>query len=149
MMVDELDLTNGAETWTIPAARSKNKREHVVPLTPAALAIITSELEGREHAVAVFRSRTFGDRPMNRHSLPHACADIAAALSISHFVAHDLRRTAATIMRGAGVAPHAVESVLNHLPPALMRVYQVHDPMPERRAALEVLAAEIDRLTDT
>ena len=149
MMVDELDLTEGAATWTIPAARSKNKRKHAVPLTPAALAIITAELEGRENAVAVFRSRTFGDRPMNRHSLPHACADTAKALGVPHFVAHDLRRTAATIMRAAGVAPHAVESVLNHLPPALVRVYQTHDPLPERRAALETLAAEINRFTET
>lgn len=147
MTVDELDLTEGEGTWTIPAARSKNKRAHVVPLTPAALAVIKAELEGRENAVAVFRSRTFGDRPMNRHSLPHACADIAVRLGIPHFVAHDLRRTAATIMRGAGVAPYAVESVLNHLPPMLVRTYQNHDPVPERRGALEALAQAIGNLS--
>lgn len=147
MTVDELDLTEGDARWTIPARRSKNKRQHVVPLTQAALAVITSELEGRENAVAVFRSRTFGDRPMNRHSLPHACADIAAALGIPHFVAHDLRRTAATVLRGEGVAPHGVESVLNHLPPVLVRTYQNHDPVPERREALEALARAIKNLS--
>ena len=35
----------------------------------------------------------------------------------SSWTAHDLRRTAATLMREAGVPVHDVEAVLNHAPP--------------------------------
>ena len=38
---EEFDLTPGAELWEVPAARMKAKREHVVPLSPEAVAILT------------------------------------------------------------------------------------------------------------
>ncbi len=37
---DEIDLTE--KTWTVPAERTKTKREHRIPLTAAALAVIQS-----------------------------------------------------------------------------------------------------------
>jgi integrase len=40
MRWDEIDLD--AKTWTLPAARTKNSREHVVPLSDAAIAILAS-----------------------------------------------------------------------------------------------------------
>jgi integrase len=52
---------------------------------------------------------------------------------------HDLRRTAATLMREAGVSVEDVETVLNHSPGRLVQVYQRHDTMPAIRAALEKL----------
>ncbi len=52
---------------------------------------------------------------------------------------HDLRRTAATIMRSAGVSIEDVETVLNHSPGRLVQVYQRHDTMPAIRSALEKL----------
>lgn len=145
MLVAEMDLTTkGEEIWEIPGSRTKNKHDHVVPLTPAALKIIKGELAGRDHPVAVFTSRTFGDRPMSRHTLAHACADIAVKLKLEHFTAHDLRRTAGNLMKANGVAPYVIEEVLNHLPPKLHRTYQGDDPRPERRAALETLARAIE-----
>lgn len=52
---------------------------------------------------------------------------------------HDLRRTAATLMREAGVSIEDVETVLNHSPGRLVQVYQRQDRMPAIRAALEKL----------
>lgn len=144
MAYAELSLGRGSSTWTIPKARAKNKiGRHVVPLTEPALAIVKTQLVDRDDPVAVFESRTFGDRAMSRHTLPHACADIATKLKLEHFTAHDLRRTAASLMRELGVAPHIVDDVLGHVPPKLVRTYQVHDPIPARRQALEALAAGI------
>jgi integrase len=146
MLVAETSLaTKGEEIWTIPGARTKNKTTHIVPLTPPALQIITGELAGRTEPVAVFRSRTFGDRPMSRHTLSHACADIATKLKLEPFTAHDLRRTAANLLKANGVAPFVVEEVLNHLPPKLQRIYQGNEARPERRAALETLARAIEQ----
>ncbi|SFO18116.1 Site-specific recombinase XerD [Bradyrhizobium sp. Ghvi] len=145
MLVTETNLaTKSEETWTIPGARTKNKTTHIVPLTRSALQIIRGELTGRSEPVAVFRSRTFGDRPMSRHTLSHACADIATKLKLESFTAHDLRRTAANLLKANGVAPFVVEEVLNHLPPKLQRIYQGDQARPERRAALETLARVIE-----
>ena len=146
MLTAEITIAGDTRLWTIPQERAKNKWEHLAPLTKAAFAIIRANIAGRENPVAVFVSRTMGDRPMNRHSLPHACADIAVKLKIEHFVAHDLRRTAASIMRSSNVSPHVIEGVLAHLPSKLERTYQDFDPVPERRAALEVLAARISEI---
>ena len=38
---EEFDLTPGAEVWTVPASRMKAKREHRVPLSAPAVAILT------------------------------------------------------------------------------------------------------------
>jgi integrase len=150
MAFAELSLSKDSSTWTIPKARAKNRvGQHVVPLTAPALSIVKAQLEGREDPVAVFESRTFGDRPMSRHTLPHACADIATKLKLEHFTAHDLRRTAASLMRELGVAPHIVDDVLGHIPPKLVRTYQVHDPVPARLEALEALAGAIVSATGT
>lgn len=138
------------DVWTIPGERSKNKRAHAVPLTGPALSIIKHQLAGRPEGNAVFMSRTFGDRPLSRHSLPHATAQIATALKLPPFTAHDLRRTAANLMRARGVAPHIVDDVLNHTPGKLQRIYQDgFDPKPQRLAALEVLATAIDTINET
>lgn len=145
MLVAEMDLaTTGEEVWKLPGSRTKNKHDHVVPLTPAALKIIRGELAGRDQPIAVFASRTFGDRPMSRHTLSHACADIATKLKLEHFTAHDLRRTAGNLLKANGVAPYVVEEVLNHLPPKLHRIYQGDEARPERREALETLARVIE-----
>ena len=42
----EIDLS--AKIWTIPAARMKANHEHRVPLSPAALALLTKSLVSRE-----------------------------------------------------------------------------------------------------
>ena len=57
--------------------------------------------------------------------------------------AHDLRRTAATRMRDAGVSVEVIEAVLNHAPPRLVRVYQRPNMLPAMRQALETLESRV------
>src|SRR5262249_39082967 len=58
----EIDLD--AKTWTIPAARMKADKEHVVPLSPRALKI----LAGLPRCKYVFPASSTGE-PMERHAL--------------------------------------------------------------------------------
>jgi len=60
---------------------------------------------------------------------------------------HDLRRTAATLMRQAGVSTEDVEAVLNHSTGKLVQTYQRHDKLPAIRAALIVLEKELVKLS--
>ncbi len=102
--------------WTIPD--TKSGRPHTVPLTPAAVALLPLPNPAPIYVSMAGRLKRSG----------------------AAWTAHDLRRTAATLMREAGIPVHDVEAVLNHAPPRLVRVYQRHDPLVAKAAALAALA---------
>ncbi|WP_233475280.1 tyrosine-type recombinase/integrase [Bradyrhizobium brasilense] len=115
----ELDTVSGL--WTLPSGRTKNRREHSLPLVPAALALLPHRRNGRDFL--------FGDGP-RRSGDPHRGfsgwsksktaldARIAEALGepLPHWTIHDLRRSASTVMADRlGILPHIVEAILNHV----------------------------------
>lgn len=64
---------------------------------------------------------------------------------------HDLRRTCVSGMARLGVAPHIADKILNHQVGAISgvaAVYQRHDFLAERRAALDQWGGHIDRLME-
>lgn len=90
--------------WRLPPERTKNGRAHFVPLVPMALAQLP---ERRSDFVW---GLTEGWRNWSR---PKAALD--ARSGVTGWTLHDLRRTAATGMAEAGVLPHVIEAVLNHV----------------------------------
>ena len=62
-----------AGTWTIPAERMKGQREHVVPLAPAAVAVV--ERRRGLHPRFVFASERTG-RPLTHAGLSRTVANI-------------------------------------------------------------------------
>jgi len=65
---------------------------------------------------------------------------------------HDLRRTCVSGMARLGVAPHIADKILNHQAGTISgvaAVYQRHDFLAERRAALDEWGAHNDRLLAT
>jgi integrase len=65
---------------------------------------------------------------------------------VADFRLHDLRRTVRTRIAQLGVAPHVAERVLGHVPAGIERTYNVHDFVPEMRAALNGWAEELRRI---
>lgn len=157
----ELDLAR--RTWTIPAARAKNKRDHVVPLSDMALRIIADRITAAE-ALAKRKKRTAPDfvfpAPGGRAAVSAAAVPKAVkrqekqgrggalTLGVAPWTPHDLRRTAATMMEEIGVSPFIVGHVLNHVSitksTITSRVYARYDYAREKREALDLWA---DRLT--
>jgi integrase len=101
---------NGS-TWTIPGTRTKNGRQHTVPLSGLALSIIGSVPE------RVGRDLLFGERG-NRGFSSWADAkrrlDARLGNKVAKWTLHDIRRTVTTRMCDLGVMPHVVEAALNH-----------------------------------
>ena len=146
----ELDLANGV--WTIPGARAKNAKPHVVDLSPQALAVIDELTEGEPDAL-VFT--TTGRTPPSGFSKVKARLDKAMRMQLEGGLpawrTHDLRRTAASGMAALNVPPHVVERVLNHLSGAqggLVGVYQRHEYRDERRQALITWGSEVERIVE-
>jgi integrase len=65
---------------------------------------------------------------------------------MSHWVFHDLRRTARTIMSRAGVAGEIGERVLGHAIPGVRGVYDRYEYLDEKRDALERLASLVSEI---
>jgi integrase len=104
MCRDEFNFETGA--WTIPSWRSKNGHAHRVPLTDMALEIIEEALL---RATTEFLFPGYGkDDAVKSSSVGKAVRRCSAELGVSHWTAHDLRRTAATCMADLGVAPHVI-----------------------------------------
>jgi hypothetical protein len=63
---------------------------------------------------------------------------------------HDLRRTAVSGMARLGVAPHVADKILNHTAGTISgvaAVYQRHEFMHERKAALDEWGRHIEEIT--
>src|SRR5262245_56259364 len=54
---------------------------------------------------------------------------------------HDIRRTVRTNLGALGIEPHISEAVINHLPPKLVRTFDINTYLKEKRAAW---ASELD-----
>jgi integrase len=102
----ELDLD--LSVWTLPAARSKNGKPHVIPLSMQMQALLRARprLKGTDLVFpgerGVFSGWSKSKARLDRWG------------GVTGWTLHDLRRTAATRMAELGVAPHVVEAVLNH-----------------------------------
>jgi integrase len=152
----ELDLDTA--TWSVPAASVKNGVANEVPLSAAAVAIL-SRLPTVGQDGFVFPALNGSTNPVSGFSRAKRRLDkaIAAALAktarppMPPWILHDLRRTAATGMAKLGIAPHVIEKVLNHVTGSLAGVAGIYNRFgygPEKRHALETWAAHIEGLID-
>jgi integrase len=155
----EVDLA--ARTWTLPAARSKNKRPHEIPLSDAAVEILAALLRVEGNAGFVFT--TTGKTAVSGFSRAKAQIDAAIlemlqrnaeatgadAKAPEHWTFHDLRRTVATNLQKLGIRLEVTEAVLNHVSGSragIVGVYQRHEYAAEKRAALDAWARCLDAL---
>ncbi len=146
----EVDLK--ARTWIIPASRCKNKKEHLIPLSAAAVAIL--EVLPRVEGSAGFIFTTTGASPVSGFSKAKKQFDklIAAQRDgepMPAWTLHDLRRTAASNMSKLKFAPATIDAVLNHKSgeiKGVRRVYDRYDYAEEKRAAVDAWAQHVGAL---
>ena len=121
--------------WIIPAARSKNKHAHAVPLSDLALELI---------ARASPQGRLF---PLPPGRVTKKVWAHRESLGLPQWGAHDLRRTFCTRLVEAGVSPLTVGAVVNHRgitkAGVTLGTYVHYSFDREKRAALDLWA---DRL---
>ncbi len=109
------------DRWRVSADLAKNGRAHWVYLTDSATAQLPLPACGATAAQSWLR------RWCERQGIE------------PRFTPHDLRRTAATRMADAGIAPFVVERVLNHTLEGVMSVYNHAEYAEERIEAAKTL----------
>ena len=142
MRWSEIDLD--AKAWVIPAELSKNGKPHVVPFNDFALRLL-GEVPRFPDCDWVFT--TTRRAPISGFS--KALRHIHAQSETSEWRFHDLRRTAASGMARAGIAPYVVEKVLNHISGTISGVAAVYNRYgydAERRDALDKWGRVLDEL---
>jgi integrase len=146
MRWSELDSDRGI--WVIPAERSKNKREHSLPLPPAAWDIIqgVARMASRVHLFGVRADHGFTAWGVAKEDLDHCLG-----ATVAHFVLHDIRRSVATKLADLGVQPHIIEQILNHQSghkSGVAGVYNKSSYAREVKTALALWADHVRSLVD-
>lgn len=144
MRAAELDIQRGL--WTIPGARTKNKHQHIVPLSNLALSLI-EELSKKDEFL--FPNEA-GDGSLPAHAVAKTITKAQARFGLAHWTAHDLRRTVLTKMGELGIAPLVRAHVVNHRTATragvTLGVYDHHDYAREKRGALEQWAERLQSI---
>jgi integrase len=115
----EIDLERAL--ITLPATRTKNRREHQIALAPAALALLQAQPR-RFDADGNPRDLVFGHGARGWQDWSGSKADLDARIEaaqsepIADWRLHDFRRSMSTTMHERlGVMPHVVEAALGHV----------------------------------
>jgi integrase len=138
MIRTELDGTD----WLIPGSRTKNKQDHLVPLSGKAMGILSKlPVVGKPDGFVFTNDgvRAFRNFAECKGKLQERSGTQGWSL-------HDLRRTARSLMSRAGVPADHAERCLAHVIGGVRATYDRHEYHPEKKAAFEALAVQIDRI---
>jgi integrase len=135
----EVDLAH--KMIVLAPARTKNGRQHELPLSVQALAILARQPHRNSSDFL------FGERGFNVFG--RAKQELDRRLRIAPWRLHDCRRSAATYMAEIGVQPHIIEAVLNHQSghkQGVAGTYNRAKYSDEMRTALQKWADHIDKI---
>lgn len=141
----ELDLDAENPTWRIPAARTKMRKEHLVPLSRQAVALLT-ELRGITHySRFAFPSLRTKERCMSETALTAALARLG--YSGNEQTPHGFRTTASTLLHERGYEHRDIELQLAHQDPdRVSAAYNKAERLAERRKLVQAYADYLDVL---
>lgn len=143
------ELSEDRTLWTIPAARTKNGKVHLVPLSSLARELLPTEPPAAEKVTELVFP---GQRVTSFSGWSKCKAQLDQEAGVSDWRIHDLRRTLATGLQRLGVRLEVTEAVLNHVSGSrvgIVGVYQRHDWAAEKRSALDAWAEHVRQIIAT
>lgn len=150
----EVDLDTAV--WIIPGERTKNKRDHLVPLSPLVVSILAAR---NDRKGPVFTTR--GTKPINGFSKPKAALDLKIAAVVAEiasdalthldpWVFHDLRRSFFTGGQALGFPREHMHAAVNHAPEGkkagLAKIYGLYEYQAEKTAVMAAWARHVEAL---
>jgi integrase len=146
MRFDQIDDSG---VWTVPRDDEREKGTGERLLLPPLAKLIIAEQEKLQTCAYVFPSSTktgFSAFGQGKEALDEAMAALAGKTKIPHWVVHDLRRSARTLMSRAGIASRVAEKVMGHATPGVEDTYDRWGYDPERADALAKLSSLINEI---
>ncbi|WMS43770.1 site-specific integrase [Acuticoccus sp. MNP-M23] len=142
----EFDLEQGI--WTIPAGRTKMRREHRKPPDDEPLALLSDLRTLTGHGDLVFPSLTSSFRPISENTMTGALRRMG--YTSNDMTAHGFRATASTLLNESGLwSPDAIERELGHVEiNAVRRAYNRADDWDKRREMAKWFSALHTGLVD-
>jgi integrase len=132
------------EQIELPKGRTKNRREHIVPLSDPAKAILDRFFRGEREYLFGRDGTGFSGWSKSKDRLD---GKLRESGKFADWHLHDLRRTISTAMHEElGIAPHIVEAVLNHISghkAGVAGVYNRAKYPKEKREALNLWAEHL------
>ncbi|WP_417514810.1 tyrosine-type recombinase/integrase [Minwuia sp.] len=142
----EFDLDTGI--WTMPATRTKMRREHRVPLPAQAVAILRDLKELHLNEALVFPSVRSSRRCMSENTLNAALRRLGYGKD--EVTSHGFRATASTLLNESGKwAPDVIERQLGHIEANdVRRAYARGEHWDDRVAMMTWWADFLDEVRD-
>lgn len=138
---DEINIEK--HLWVIPAKRMKMDRDHRVPLTDAAVAILQSMKPLSGNREYVFPNRRDPRKPMHSQSVNCALRRIGLA---GRQTAHGFRALGSTTLHQAGFITDVIEAALAHADNNKVRAsYQRGDYLAQRIELMSWWSEHIER----
>lgn len=130
---EEVDMDS--REWKIPASRMKMNREHTVPLSDEAIAVLEMMKPLRGNREFIFPSRLKPTQSMNSQTVN---ASLKRAGFGGILVSHGLRSIASTALNEQGFPPDVIEAALAHVDKnEVRRAYNRSDYLDQRRPMMQ------------
>lgn len=164
-VIDRAEIDETEAVWRLPAARSKNGRENLIPLPPLAMRIVAEadQLRVRPEPKKLIRTdrKPYDPTPSSflfpSYHLGKAIEPAAVTRAINRNrealgigddpTVHDIRRTFATWHGELGTQPEILAALLNHAATSITgQVYNRATLLEPRRRAMEIWCTWLERV---
>lgn len=131
--------------WRLSSEKTKNGKRQIVPLSEGAAAILADLKDDSAPGDYIFK--TARSAHIKHRTLQNATARLATNAQIPDFTPHDLRRTAATLLRKTGTRTETLRKILNHSTGSVTDIYDHYNEATEKRVALTQLWMHLAAIT--
>lgn len=136
------EIDEKQQIWRIPAGKMKRRRDHLVPLSTQAIALLDTLKKRSGGSKYVFPAEHREDRPMSENAVLYLIWRIGYR---GKMTGHGWRTVASTWANENGFNRDAIERQLAHAPDDKVRAaYNRAEYLPERKALLQAWADWLD-----
>ncbi|WP_335961776.1 tyrosine-type recombinase/integrase [Acinetobacter haemolyticus] len=140
---DEFDFDNAL--WNIPEERMKKRREHVVPLSKQAIAILQELKSYETNSEFVFPSRSDKSKPKSDAVFIMALRRLGYE---GRQTPHGFRHIASTLLNNKGFDERHIEAALAHVKDGVAGVYNKAQYLEDRANMMQWYANYLEEIAD-
>lgn len=140
---EEFDLEQGL--WSIPEYRMKKRREHVVPLSTQAVAILKELQTYQTNSEYLFPSRSDKNKPKSDTVFIMALRRMGFE---GRQTPHGFRHIASTLLNNRGFDERHIEAALAHVKDGVAGVYNKAQYLQDRAQMMQWYASHLEEIAD-